>query len=478
VAAGGDTPSTPIATADLYDPATAAFTATGPMGVARFGGVTTLLPSNKVLITGGTVAAYPYQLSSAEIYDPTAGAFGPVKATLFAHAGHTATLLQTGKVLLVGQLYGSGVNTGEGAELYDPVSDTFTAAGGLAFNRMEHTASVLPSGRVLLVGGRQGANHFIITPTVEVYDPALGTFATYPPMNTERAGHAAVWLGTGSLLELGGRANGASASAELLFVASGAPCKTGDDCASQACEDGICCATPCAGACKTCKIGTGACVSVTNADDPDTCAGTSTCDATGSCKQKNGEACPNGQSSCASGFCAGGVCCDVACDGACQTCSAPGRLGACGVVAAGDPGAGGACAPLVCDGQHPTCPTSCASDGDCAKGDVCNVTKHTCGTGGSCDGDHTATNARGVVHDCAPYRCDPSGACKQPCHSIDDCAYPNGCDPSGDCVAPRGDGGGGGCSAAPGSSTLGTLAVAALLALILRHRTRRQARGR
>src|SRR5438067_851777 len=58
----------PLASAELYDPATGLWTATGSMATARFSPTATLLPNGQVLVAGG--GNYSGVVASAELYDP------------------------------------------------------------------------------------------------------------------------------------------------------------------------------------------------------------------------------------------------------------------------------------------------------------------------------------------------------------------------------------------------------------------------
>src|SRR5439155_5187491 len=74
----------------------------------------TLLPNGKVLVAGG--AGTSGDLASAELYDPATGTWTATGSLITARDNHTATLLPNGKVLVA-----AGFNGGvlASAELYD-----------------------------------------------------------------------------------------------------------------------------------------------------------------------------------------------------------------------------------------------------------------------------------------------------------------------------------------------------------------------
>ena len=139
---------------------------------------------------------------------------------------------------------------------------------------------------------------------------------------------------------------------------NGTSCGAAAECTSAACVDGVCCSVASCGACQACTGTGGTCVGITNAEDADTCSGTQTCDATGACKRKQGQAC-TAATQCITNQCADGVCCNSACSGSCQFCNGT-TPGTCGFIS-GAPRSG-----------HP----ACGGSGACAG--TCNATQAAC----------------------------------------------------------------------------------------------------
>lgn len=65
-----------VRSAELYDPASGAFSSTGSMGLSRFAAAAAPLLGGRALIAGGANTEGPIY-SSAEIYDPLTGSFSP-----------------------------------------------------------------------------------------------------------------------------------------------------------------------------------------------------------------------------------------------------------------------------------------------------------------------------------------------------------------------------------------------------------------
>ena len=217
---------TPIqVTAEIFDPATGRFAATANMNVTRSGHTATLLDTGQVLVTSQ---------GTAELFDPTTNRFSRTGNPTQARGGYTATLLRDGRVLLLG---GLALNLSQTlAELYDPRTASFQVTGSMAMSRHDHTATLMPDGRVLVAGGRvmikaaEGdPRPYTSTPTAtaEIYDPAAGTFTPTASLADARGAHAAastangVWI-TGGIGAIGLNSSEVFAATTPLAVRPGA----------------------------------------------------------------------------------------------------------------------------------------------------------------------------------------------------------------------------------------------------------------
>jgi hypothetical protein len=207
---------------ELYDPVTGTFKVAGKLHTIDSGSdigessTATLLPNGKVLVAGG--AGYFSDFSVAELYDPSTDAFTATGNMTVARAGHTATLLPDGTVLIAGGVPFGGSAS---AEVYNPATGTFSSTGNMTTPRNAHTATLLPDGTVLLAGGQS----YAASASADVYNPGTGMFSATGNMATPRFWQAASLLPDGTVLMTGGGSNAAvaMASAELYTPLSLVP---------------------------------------------------------------------------------------------------------------------------------------------------------------------------------------------------------------------------------------------------------------
>ena len=214
-----------VATTEIYDPATAAWSSVASMASPRTAHTSTVLDNGTVLVTGGYTGSD--HATTAEIFDPALGSWSTTGSMNVGRGNHTATLLDDGRVLVNSGWRMSPFGVLTSAETYDPTTGTWTSTGSLSAERINATATLLPDGSVLVIGGYTNVGGYgVTTSSAETYDPASGAWTQRASMNVSRGGHVAALLLEGrAVLVAGGFASDHNGSithktTELYHVAS------------------------------------------------------------------------------------------------------------------------------------------------------------------------------------------------------------------------------------------------------------------
>jgi hypothetical protein len=119
--------------------------------VARSQHIAARLSSGKVLIAGGGASLDVPFLNSAELFDPDTGTFTATGSMFRARTFATGTVLPSGRVVVIGGQDTSGVLLND--EMYDPATGVFYEDMQRYADAVGHTATLLATGRVLVQGG-------------------------------------------------------------------------------------------------------------------------------------------------------------------------------------------------------------------------------------------------------------------------------------------------------------------------------------
>lgn len=233
-------------------------------------------------------------------------------------------------------------------------------------------------------------------------------------------GHCTMLADGGGVVATGGGVGGGAAATG--GGAGGGSAMTGGGGGAVACTSSSC--TGCCDAAGTCRNGNDATACGELGAACAECGAGARCVAA-ACEPLTGQggACISG-SDCLSGSCAQGVCCDRACDGACERCDSVGTAGVCSPVPESTQVT--ACGAYACDGVNGACPTTCTTAQQCAPG-------HFCGSGACIpfkgSGEACTANVQCSTGFCADGVCCDS-ACSGSCDVCNDPGAPGTCSPA------------------------------------------------
>lgn len=195
---------TVVASAETLDPATRTWSRAGDDPVPRFFHASESLADGAVVVAGGcTDPSCDAVTADVRRYDLARGEFVAQGALSEARAGVGSVRLEDGRVLFVGGCTTQGCSTR--VELYDPATGTLRRAADLDVARGRATVTLLRDGTVLVAGGCTSITCSGVLASASVYDPAADRWApTVSPMASARGGHFAARLPDGRVVVGGG----------------------------------------------------------------------------------------------------------------------------------------------------------------------------------------------------------------------------------------------------------------------------------
>jgi Kelch motif/Galactose oxidase, central domain len=228
VTGGADFSSSPLSSAEIFDPDTSTWVSLGEIFyLPRIRHTATLLPGaptgfGKVIVAGGVGNASDYQKTIVEEFDQATASWFASGRLLTSRSLVTATLLDNGRILVVGDA--------DSCELYNPDELVWSYTASLNVPRQQHTATLL-RGRtvvspteVLVVGGVSlGGFDFLASAEVYNYNPIAASWSPTASLPFPIAGHTATLMPNGSVLLVGGYdfESGGSGRSDCFFFSHG-----------------------------------------------------------------------------------------------------------------------------------------------------------------------------------------------------------------------------------------------------------------
>ncbi|WP_148717100.1 kelch repeat-containing protein [Chitinolyticbacter meiyuanensis] len=127
----------------LWDPMQGGWRSNATLAQPRRYATATLLANGKVLVAGGQCTDCDF---AAELFDPATGAFSNTGPTQSSHYINETVLLADGRVLLSG-------GSSRAIELYDPTSNTWALAGQLIRSQPNSRLALLGDGQTVILSG-------------------------------------------------------------------------------------------------------------------------------------------------------------------------------------------------------------------------------------------------------------------------------------------------------------------------------------
>ena len=206
---------TPTVHAELFNPVTETFAATGDLITQRKRHRASLLADGTVLVSGDASLSNDQQPNSGtphcETWDPATGLWTSTQDMNVGRTEHESTFLPDGTVVISG-----GLTLPNNTDIYQPGVRAFTQGGDLNAERYRHEAVYLSNpawgplqGQILIIGGATVSTGIFggiaqALDSVEIYDPVTKLFSSFGTMQVARQNFTATLLNDGRILCAGG----------------------------------------------------------------------------------------------------------------------------------------------------------------------------------------------------------------------------------------------------------------------------------
>ena len=205
----------PVATVNVYDPATNQWETRAPLPAPTHHAAAAVAAGKLYVIGGYTGGRLRWMASQITYeYDPARDSWA-TRALMPTPRGGLAAASLGNRIHALGGDSNGATNV---HEIYDPATNRWSTANPLPTAR-DHLAAVAFQDRVWAIGGRES---FLGTQyaNVEVYDPATDSWRVAPPLPAGRGGLAAVAVGD-HILVFGGEAPFRIFSATEMYEVAG-----------------------------------------------------------------------------------------------------------------------------------------------------------------------------------------------------------------------------------------------------------------
>lgn len=215
--AGTLTSATGLSSTEVWDFRRMTVSAGVNMNTARALHLAVRLDDDRVLIIGGADATGAV-LASCELYDPTTNAYSQTGSMSTSRILHAACKLADGRVMVTGgtstlvDLVSTISGTLRTVEIFNPATGTWSPGPAIGGHRLGPALTLLPNTLVMCSGGLQVTFIFGLpfaatsTTAVQFWNPSTNSWSAGPNMNHGRAGHQynQVTLNSGRVLMTGG----------------------------------------------------------------------------------------------------------------------------------------------------------------------------------------------------------------------------------------------------------------------------------